>query len=196
MPLPQWIVGDPVLLPVFKLTCVTLCYAVSAFVVRRVAIKVGLAQHHETERIRRTLQTLRTLLRIIFAVVLLIVLGVQLETIPTFLGSFLAVVGVACFASWSILSNVTASLIIYAAKDLSIGDQVRIIDDKEPVEGVITDFRLWNVCLKRADGFLVYFPNSLILQRPIILLSRARTGLTTHMLGIPVKAADDHGQAT
>ena len=57
------------------------------------------------------------------------------------LGSTFAVVGVALFANWSILSNVTASFILYFTFPYKIGDRIRIHDKDLPVTAVIEDIK-------------------------------------------------------
>lgn len=182
MPLNALLAEEPLLLEALKAGVVVLGYFVTAALCRFAVVRIGRGREHEPARIRGALQTCRLVLRLLFVFILMIVLGVDLAAIPAFLGSFLAVVGVACFASWSILSNITSGLIIYAAKDLQIGDTVRIHDDKEPFEGVITEFRLWSLVLKLKNGGQALIPNSVIVQRPIVIVARARTGRTTELL--------------
>lgn len=183
MPFDSYLPQDPVLAGAVKTGLVLVGYAVTAAVVRMGVIRLGRAQDHEPMRIRGALGTARGILRGIFLFILLIVLGVDLAMIPAYLGSFLAVVGVACFASWSILSNITSGLIIYAAKDLETGDLVRIHDEKEPISGTIVEFRLWSMVVKLHGGELAYVPNNVVLQRPTVIVTSARQGRTTRMIG-------------
>ncbi len=161
-------------------------YALASLLATWLAIRFGRAQQHDPDRIRGVLRGIRTLLRVGFASILLIVLGVDLALIPAFLGSFLAVVGVACFATWSVLSNITAGLVLYATKDLHAGDLVRIVGaGEEPIEGRIVEFRLWTLLLRREDGCTVLYPNNLFIQRPVTVLAKASTGRTTQLLQQP-----------
>lgn len=181
--LPAWLNDTPVAHAAVKAGVVIGCYAVSSLAASWLAVRIGRAQGHEPDRIRNALNAVRTLLRLLFAVVLLIVLGVDLAAIPAFLGSLLAVVGVACFASWSVLSNITSGLILFATKDLHLGDLVRIGSGDEAVEGRIAEFRLWTLLLRREDGCPVIYPNNLILQKPVTVLQRSKgEGRTTQLL--------------
>lgn len=183
MPLDTYLPQDPVLAGAVKAALVIAGYAVAAALARMTVVHVGRVHDHDPMRIRGMLGTARAILRGLFLFVLLIVLGVDLAMIPAYLGSFLAVVGVACFASWSILSNITSGLIIFAAKDLETGDQVRIHDEKEPIVGTIEEFRLWSMVVKLQDGALAYVPNNVVLQRPTVIVRSARQGRTTRMIG-------------
>ncbi len=86
------------------------------------------------------------------------------------LGSTFAVVGVALFANWSILSNVTASFILYFSFPYKIGDRVRIHDKDLPLTGVIEDIKGFYTVLRTADGELVTYPNNLLLQKGVSIL--------------------------
>lgn len=176
---------DPVVIHAVKVVVVLSVYIVAATIARTVIIRVGQYREHDPFRIRSMLQTCRLGLRLLFTFVLLIVLGVDLSVIPTFLGSFLAIVGVACFAAWSILTNVTAGLVIFAAKDLQVGDKVKVIDERESIIGTVVEFRLWSVVMRTDDGGLAYVPNISMVQRATIILTAAKPGRTTAMMRAP-----------
>ncbi|WP_194852494.1 mechanosensitive ion channel family protein [Nonlabens antarcticus] len=86
------------------------------------------------------------------------------------LGSTFAVVGVALFANWSILSNVTASFILYFSFPYKIGDRIRIHDKDLPLTGVIEDIKGFYTILRTADGELVTYPNNLLMQKGVSIL--------------------------
>lgn len=86
------------------------------------------------------------------------------------LGSSFAVVGVALFANWSILSNVTASFILYFSFPYKIGDRVRIHDKDLPVTAVIVDIKGFYTLLKTAEGEIVTYPNNLLMQKGVSIL--------------------------
>ena len=46
-------------------------------------------------------------------IILLIIWGVKQSELAVFVGSVLTVVGVAMFAQWSILSNITSSIVLF-----------------------------------------------------------------------------------
>lgn len=182
---------DPLILQGVKIAIVLVLYLVAATVARILVQRLGRHHEHDTLRIRSTLHTVRMALRLFFAVVLLIVLGVDLAVIPAFLGSFLAIVGVACFAAWSILTNITAGLVIFAAKDLQVGDKVKVIDERESIIGTVVEFRLWSVVLRTTDSGLAYVPNISMVQRVTIILSCARPGRTTRLMQQQPPAASE-----
>ena len=87
-----------------------------------------------------------------------------------FASSIVAVVGVAFFAQWSILSSITSSVIIFFSFPARIGDKVRVLDGDNTVEGEITDISLYHVEIKDSEDNLILYPNNLVVQKPIIRL--------------------------
>ena len=88
--------------------------------------------------------------------------------------SIFAVLGVALFAQWSILSNVTASLIIFFFFPYRVGDTIRIQDDKEILEGCIQEITLFHLLIKRSEGDIISYPNSLVFQKAIIIKPKTK----------------------
>lgn len=103
---------------------------------------------------------------------LLIIWGVKLEDLGLVLSSFFAILGVALFATWSILSNISAGIILFFSFPFKIGDRIKIQDDDFPLEAIITDVRAFYVELKTDEGTLVTYPNNLFLQKGVLLLKK------------------------
>ena len=78
--------------------------------------------------------------------------------------------GVAFFASWSILSNITAGVILFFSFPFKIGDRIRIQDKDFPSEAIIEDIRAFHLHLRTDDGELITYPNSLMLQKGIVVI--------------------------
>jgi small-conductance mechanosensitive channel len=81
--------------------------------------------------------------------------------------SLFAVIGVAMFAQWSILSNVTSGIILFFSAPFKIGDNIKIHDKEFPVEGEVDDIRGFHTYIKTAEGEVITYPNSLLLQKGI-----------------------------
>ena len=84
--------------------------------------------------------------------------------------SFFTVAGVALFAAWSILSNVTAAVILFFYFPYRIGSTIRIIDGDNSIEGVVYDLNLFSIVIKTSDGGKVNYPNNLAIQKGIKLI--------------------------
>lgn len=87
-----------------------------------------------------------------------------------FASSFFAIVGVALFAQWSILSNITASVIIFFTMNARVGDKIKVVDGDNTVSGIIRDIGLFHLILVDDDNNVITYPNNLVLQKPIIKL--------------------------
>jgi small-conductance mechanosensitive channel len=101
-------------------------------------------------------------------VVVCLLLGLGYSEVSVFLSSIFAVVGVGLFAQWSILSNITASMIIFFGFPYRIGDRIKIADKDDDMCGVIEEISMFHVILRRDDGNLITYPNSMLLQKAVI----------------------------
>ena len=109
---------------------------------------------------------------LLLVISLIFIWGVPFQDIGVVLSSVFAVIGVALFASWSILSNITAGVILFFTYPFKIGDKIRILDKDlvEPLECVIEDIRAFYVYLRTSNGELVTYPNNLLLQKAVSLM--------------------------
>lgn len=105
-------------------------------------------------------------------VVVCLLLGLGYSEVSVFLSSIFAVVGIALFAQWSILSNVTASMLIFFGFPYRVGDRIKVADKDEDICGVIEDISSFHVIIRRDDGSIIAYPNSLMLQKAVIKLPR------------------------
>lgn len=80
--------------------------------------------------------------------------------------------GVALFAQWSILSNLTASVVIFFNYPSRIGDYVRIIDAENTLEGKIVDIKVFQLLLVNNEGNSINYPNNLLIQKPFMKLKQ------------------------
>ena len=102
---------------------------------------------------------------------LVLIWGIDLQAALVILSSMFAVVGIGLFASWSILSNITASFVIFFAAPYKIGDTIRVIDGDNSVEGRVVDMKLFHLEIRNPEGQVVSYPNSLIVQKPTIVIT-------------------------
>ncbi|HEX8575005.1 MAG TPA: mechanosensitive ion channel domain-containing protein [Flavobacterium sp.] len=110
------------------------------------------------------------LLSVLFFIALFIVWNVQTKDLFLTISSVLTVVGVALFAQWSILSNITSGIILLFSFPFKIGDYIRIHDKDFPIEAEIDDIRAFHTLLKTKDGEIITYPNTLLLQKGISII--------------------------
>lgn len=104
--------------------------------------------------------------------VLFVVWGVKAEHLFVTLSSIFAVIGVGLFAQWSILSNVTAGVVLFFSYPFKIGDLVRIHDKDFPIEGEIVDIKSFYIHIQTSESEIVVYPNNVILQKGVSVLKR------------------------
>ena len=134
-----------------------------AKIVRRFAATNEVLEH----RTNLIIKYINLLLGILAFISITIIWGVKKDQIILFISSVFAVVGVASFAQWSILSNITAGIIIFFSYPFKIGDKIKIHDKDFPIEGEIEDIKAFYVILKTSDGETITYPNNLLMQKGI-----------------------------
>ena len=97
--------------------------------------------------------------------------GIKTEQLFLFVTSVLTVIGVAFFAQWSILSNITAGIIVFFSSPFRIGNTIKIMDKDYPIEAKIIDIKSFYTLLKSAEGEEITLPNNLLLQKGIIIIT-------------------------
>jgi small-conductance mechanosensitive channel len=107
-----------------------------------------------------------TLLLVVLAV-LTSIFGVDQSELAVFISSVFTILGIALFAQWSILSNITAGVIIFFNHTVSLDDTISIIDKDYEVEGRISDIGLLFVVLKTKENEVISIPNNVFIQKMI-----------------------------
>ena len=118
---------------------------------------------------RRAMVVFHILLFLLLVVVLSIIWGIDIKGLLVLASSMIAVVGVALFAAWSLLSNITAFFILLGQRNFAQGVTVRIVDGSNYVEGKVIEVNLFSTVLQTSNGEQVMYPNNLIVSRPVIV---------------------------
>lgn len=128
---------------------------------------------------RNRIQYVNTVLILVWTMISLIALGVVIgigyDDVGLFFGSIFAVIGVALFAQWSILSNITASIIVFFFFPYKVGDYVNIIDGENSVQGTIREITLFHVILvenkneneNENEKNIITYPNAMVFQKAV-----------------------------
>jgi small-conductance mechanosensitive channel len=137
-----------------------------AKIVRRFARVSEILEH----RANLVIKYFNILIGIIAIIALFVIWGVKPQNVIVVISSLFAVVGVAMFAQWSILSNVTSGIILFFSAPFKIGDTIKIHDKEFPIEAEVDDIRGFHTYLKTKEGELITYPNSLLLQKGISII--------------------------
>ncbi|TDS20842.1 mechanosensitive ion channel-like protein [Maribacter caenipelagi] len=145
--------------------------------------KVSKISDYNPVRTNLILKFTNIALTIIAVVILTLIWSVNYQDLGVMLSSVFAVIGVALFAQWSILSNITAGVIIFFSFPFKIGNTIRILDKEllDPNNSdldkfVIEDIRAFHLHLRRSNGEILTYPNNLVLQKGVILISTYQQG--------------------
>ena len=93
--------------------------------------------------------------------------GFKQNEIAAFATTILTAIGIAFFAQWSLLSNITSSIILFFNHPMKLGDTIKVLDKDYPFEGEITELTYFFVHLKTTNGEIITIPNSIIFQKSI-----------------------------
>jgi small-conductance mechanosensitive channel len=124
------------------------------------------------QRARRKIiiKTIRFTVTLTFIILIAGIWGLQQDRIAVFAGTLFTALGIAFFAQWSLLSNITAGVILFFNHPLKLGDRIKILDKDYAIEGEITDWSYFFIHIKNDQGEVVTIPNSVILQKSIVVL--------------------------
>jgi small-conductance mechanosensitive channel len=153
------------------LLCLFVFYIIRFVVVKSIK-RIGRKSQISILRTRLVVRYVAMILALINLSFIILIWGVPLEKLGVVISSTFAVIGVALFATWSILSNITAGIILFFYYPFKIGDRIRILDKDFPDEATILDIKAFNVILIKDNGEMLTYPNNLLLQKGAGLLAK------------------------
>lgn len=152
----------------------TLVVLLLFFVLRSITTRIvkRYAKTNETleQRSNLIIKYINILLGTLAFLCIVVIWGVRKDQIFLFISSIFTVVGVATIAQWSLLSNITAGVILFFSYPFKIGDIIKIQDKDFPIEGEIIDIKAFFIILKTNEGEFVTYPNTLLMQKGISLI--------------------------
>lgn len=119
-----------------------------------------------------------------------LLLGLGYGEVSLFLSSAFAVIGIAFFAQWSILINITASVVIFFGFPYRVGDLIKVTDPDFDLSGTLEEIGLFHVLIRSPEGNVITYPNSLILQKSVIKLDRGNVVFPQKLFKPPEPAAE------
>jgi small-conductance mechanosensitive channel len=142
------------------------------------ALIIGLIRRfsHSEQIIDRRVQLITKLINYVILgcalVGVFVIWGVDVRNLGVILSSIFAVIGVAFFAQWSILSNITSGVIMFFTFPYKIGDRIMIHDKEYEYVGIIEDIKTFHIVLVNDAGQRITYPNSLVLQKGVSILNQ------------------------
>ncbi len=133
--------------------------SVIRYLIRQTVIKSKYKEKEEKEIIG----ILNMLLLLLSAIVFTAIWGVKQSDILLFVSTIFTVLGVALFAEMSILSNITACVVLFFCHPIKIGHNIEAWVEEKEIKGEIENITYFFVFIKTAEG-TVTVPNSLFLK--------------------------------
>ena len=126
--------------------------------------------HFTLQRRKLTLRMINMLLTITAIVFISAIWGVKQTDIVVFISSIMAILGIAFVAQWSLLSNITAGLILFFNHPLKIGDHIKILEKDFIIEGIVNDITFFFIHIKTENNEKITISNTVILQKTISIV--------------------------
>lgn len=154
-------------LQIIETLIAVLAWFVIRFLLKRIIEKRFKANQFSEVRKQLAIKSSKLLLNIVTIIVVIIVWSIDQSKIVLFLSSILTVLGVAFFAQWSHLSNITSGIIIFFNSTTKIGDNIKILDKEFDIEGEIVDIGAIFTVIDSKTGEIISLPNNILLQKAI-----------------------------
>lgn len=150
---------------------VIIIFGISRAILKTLTNKFGEKSGFTKPRISVLLKYIDIFLTSILIILLITIWGVEGRQAFLFISSIFTVIGVAMFAQWSILSNITAGVLLFFYFPFKIGNTIKILDKEIPIEAEIIDIKSFYTLLKTKEGEIISYPNNLLLQKSIAIIN-------------------------
>ena len=114
----------------------------------------------ERGRRRMAIRSIQLFTTITAIILLTGIWGFKQNEILLFASSILTALGIAFFAQWSLLSNITSSILIFFNHPIKVGDHIKVLHKDIHYEGEVTELNYFFVHLKTENNEIITIPNS------------------------------------
>jgi small-conductance mechanosensitive channel len=119
------------------------------------------------ERKRIIKSTLNILIYAVGTIAIIAIWSIDTKELFFFISSLLTALGIAFLAQWSILSNITASLVLFFKHPVKVGEPIKIMDKDYPIEGKLIKISLIFMHIQLENGEHITIPNNVVLNKII-----------------------------
>ena len=143
---------------------------VSCYIILYFILKIFINNFLKKTRLERSRRKLAIrsvqLITTITAIILLTgVWGFKQNEIALFASTIFTALGIAFFAQWSLLSNITSSILIFFNHPVKLGDYVKVLHKDYHYEGEVTEMNYFFVHIKTINNEIITIPNSHFFQK-------------------------------
>jgi small-conductance mechanosensitive channel len=149
-----------------------LIFLVSKFTLRYfVKLKI-LSSYFKNSEKNDVLKLINLILVVVFIVIIVVIWSVKQENVLVVASSLLTVFGVALFAEMSILSNITACLILFFQHPIKVGDTIAVTHEGKDIEGELIEITYFFVFIKTLNRGILTIPNALLLKSSFLIIEK------------------------
>jgi len=165
--LAAWMAGYGIRLEVPATLVVLIAAAIGILslnrLLRRLLLRIDPRFRPPYETVALLAQLLSGVLWLCVGLALLDIWGIGVSGIWTFLVSVITLIGVGFLATWTMVSNVTASLFLTIWHPFRLGEAVEILP--ECIKGRVIDRNLMFAVLREEGGTILHVPNNFFFQK-------------------------------
>lgn len=156
-------------LKIIESTIVLFLFIAIRYISNKVVNKTTIDKIVQKSRSQHIKKAINFIVLSIALIILLIIWGVKQADLALFVGSILTVIGVAMFAQWSLLSNITSSILLFFNHSVKIGDKISIMETKDyEIQGIVLDIGLVFVTIQTLNSKEeITLPNNIFIQKTI-----------------------------
>ena len=136
------------------------CYIILYFIFKTVINNFLKKTRLERNRRKMAIRAIQLFTTIAAIILLTGVWGFKQNEIALFASTILTALGIAFFAQWSLLSNITSSILIFFNHPVKIGDYVKVLHKDYHYEGEVTEMNYFFVHIKTDDNGIITIPNA------------------------------------
>lgn len=166
------------LFQIISTAIVLLLFPLLRYLLNKILKSYSKKPHIDRTRMALIKKSMNFLLVLIVIIILITIWGVKTQNIFLTLSSIFAIIGVALFAQWSVLSNITAGFILFFSTHLRIGDQIQIMDKDFPITAEVEDIKTFYIYLRGSDCQLYVYPNNMLLQKGVAIIDSKKRKAT------------------
>lgn len=145
-------------------------YIITYFIVRTIIKNVLKKTQLERGRRKMAIRAVQLFTTLTAIILLTGIWGFKQEQIALFASTILTALGIAFFAQWSLLSNITSSILIFFHHPVKLGDYIKVLHKDYQYEGEVTDMNYFFVHIKTPKDEVITIPNSHFFDRSFSVL--------------------------
>jgi small-conductance mechanosensitive channel len=141
------------------------CYIILYFIFKTVINNFLKKTRLERARRKMAIRAVQLFTTMTVIVLLTGVWGFKQDEIALFASTILTALGIAFFAQWSLLANITSSILMFFNHPVKLGDYIKVLSKDYQYEGEVTEMNYFFVHIRTNDNEIITIPNSHLFEK-------------------------------